>query len=444
MGLLNDIFSNVVFSEIEPLFDEMEKAFLLLMDGYELNMPDEATDNEIYQRMEELLKRWDENIPSRSRELDVYFELSRDIYRQIEASFVNKDGEQRQELIADLKPLREWIYISNYSSFGWLLYHSQRIDQLRRLIELYQKDVPKDILTLRHLFEQGLKRVRVDADRYLEYVYDVDECRNTGNYNILSFLSNGLPEEYIRYREQNIKWVTDKREAKRIEELLSRNLKYADLARRKHTTKGYPVEVLDSYEVHFPRYGGKNIKGRFRLQRNMNGFIGSLRDKENTIVVGFAGTEPSSPKNWWTDLRQFLGYLDPVYVQAEALVNAVWMGKQHKAGYEKSPIIVCGHSLGGGLMQYAVASMNKKDITGYGYNSAGLSAKNVNRLAPVEYDRIFHLYQPNDVVFTLSSCKQLGKSVKMDKVVTSRCKAHCLDTMRRNLKTHRNDIATLI
>ena len=257
-------------------------------------------------------------------------------------------------------------------------------------------------------------------------------------------MNNDLPEEYTSYREENIKWVTDRREATRIEELLSRNLKYADLARRKHTTTGNPVEVLDSYEVHFPRYGGKNIKGRFRLQGNMNGFIGTRRDKDNTIVVGFAGTEPSSPKNWWTDLRQFLGYLDPVCIQADGLVNAVWMGKQHKAGYEKSPIIVCGHSLGGGLMQYAVALMNKEDITGYGYNSAGLSPKNANRLDPIDYDRIFHLYLPNDFVFKLSSCKQLGKSVKMDKVVTSRCKAHCLGTMRANLKTHGNDVAKLV
>lgn len=443
MRLLNDIFSRVVFSEIEPLFDEMEKAFLLLMEGYELNIPEEATDNGIYQRMAELLNRWDDNIPSRSRELDAYFELSRDIYRQIEASYVNKDGDQMQDLIADLKPLREWIYTSNYPSLGWVLYHSQRIDLLKRLAELFQKDAPKDILTLRHLFKQGLKRVRVEEGKYLEYVYDVDESRNTGNYSIMSFLSNGLPEKYIRYREENMKWATDRREATRIEELLSRNLKYADLARRKHTTIGNPVEVLDSYEVHFPRYGGKNIKGRFRLQRNMNGFIGSRRDKENTIVVGFAGTEPSSPKNWWTDLRQFLGYLDPVYVQAVGLVNAVWMGKRHKAGFEDCPIIVSGHSLGGGLMQFAVASMNKDDITGYGYNSAGLSPKNVDRLDPIEFKGIFHLYQPNDVVFKLSSCKQLGKSVKLDKVVRSRCKAHCLDTMRSNLKTHRNDIAML-
>lgn len=55
MGLLNDIFSKVVFSEIEPLFDEMEKAFLLLMRGYELNMPEETPDNGLYHQMELLL-----------------------------------------------------------------------------------------------------------------------------------------------------------------------------------------------------------------------------------------------------------------------------------------------------------------------------------------------------------------------------------------------------
>lgn len=177
----------------------------------------------------------------------------------------------------------------------------------------------------------------------------------------------------------------------------------------------------------------------YRLWNRMS----SGRDESNTIIVGFAGTEPLSPKNWWTDARQFLGYLDPVYVQAVGLVNAVWMGKRHKDGYKESPIIVCGHSLGGGLMQYSVAWMNKDDISGYGYNSAGLSSKNVNRLAPIEYNRIFHLYQPNDFVFQLSSCKQLGKSVKMDKVENSRCKAHCLDTMRSNLRTHRHDVAKL-
>ena len=119
-----------------------------------------------------------------------------------------------------LEPLTQWIYESHYPSFGWLQYHSQRMTQLRRLIELYQKNAPNRILTLRHLFEQGLKRSHVDAERYLEYVFDFDESRNIGNYSILSFFSNDQPDEYTRYCEENIKWVTDIREATRIEELL--------------------------------------------------------------------------------------------------------------------------------------------------------------------------------------------------------------------------------
>ncbi len=94
--------------------------------------------------MEELLNRWDENIQRRLRDLDDFFKLSCDIYRQIEVSYVYKDGERKQELIADLKPLREWIYTSNYPSLGWVLYYSQRIDQLRKLAELYQKDALKE------------------------------------------------------------------------------------------------------------------------------------------------------------------------------------------------------------------------------------------------------------------------------------------------------------
>ena len=95
-------------------------------------------------------------------------------------------------------------------------------------------------------------------------------------------------------------------------------------------------------------------------------------------------------------------------------------------------------------MQYSVVWMDKPDISGYGYNSAGLSSENVDRLIPIDDSKIFHLYQPNDVVFTISSCTQLGRSVKLDAIVPSRCKAHELDTMRSNLRTHRNEVAKLV
>lgn len=448
MSVLNDIFSKIIYSEISPLFDEMESIFQLLMADYALDLNENVSDEELFHLLGEQQRRWDENIFQREREWNAFGGLSQQIYVQIAGSHVNGNDEGKDEklhkIIAELEPLRLWIYESNrpYSLLGFL-YHSQRMIQLRNVVELYQKDAPKDTLTLRHLFEQGLKRVNVDADRYIEMVFSTRGNIYIWNQSVLSFLTS-RPINYDGAYVDNIKWVKNAKEVLTIEDTLSANLKYADLARRKHSKKGFPVEILDSYKSHFNKYGAKDINGRFHLQRNMNGFVGSKRDELHTIVIGFAGTEMDSPKNWWSDFRQFMGYLDPVYVQAVGLLNAVWMGKRHKVSFQDAPIIVCGHSLGGGLMQYSVAWMDKPDISGYGYNSAGLSSKNVDWLIPIDDSNIFHLYQPNDVVFTISSSIQLGRSVKLDTIVPGRCKAHKLDTMRSNLRTHRNEIANLV
>jgi hypothetical protein len=448
MSALNDIFSKVIYSEIIPLFDEMESIFQSLMADYALDVSEEVSDEVLFNLLDEQQRRWDKNIYQREREWNAYFGLSREIYQHIENSHINGDNEDKNEklnvIIEKLEPLRRWIYEAerHYYLLG-ILYHSQRMIQLRNVIELYQKDVPKDILTLQHLFEQGLKRVKVDADRYIDIVFSTRGNRYIWNQSVLSFLTSRLINDDGSYVD-NIKWVLNAKEALPIEEALSANLKYADLARRKHSKKGFPVETLNRYKFHFNKYGAKDINGRFHLQRNMNGFVGCKRDEHHTIVIGFAGTEKYSPKNWWSDYRQFTGHLDPVYIQAAGVLNAVWMGKRHKAGFQNARIIVCGHSLGGGLMQYSVAWMDKPDISGYGYNSAGLSRENVDRLIPIDDSNIYHLYQPNDAVFTISSCTQLGRSVKLNTIVPGRCKAHELDTMRSNLRTHRNEVAKLV
>lgn len=448
MSVLNDLFSHIVYSEISPLFDEMESTFQALMADYALDVKEEISDEELYHLLDEQQRKWDENINQREREWNAYFGQSQAIYGQIVDSQINGNDEEKDEkrhrIIEGLEPLRQWIREYNRpDSLLGILYHSQRMIQLRNVVELYQKDAPKDILTLRHLFEQGLKRVDADPDRYIEMVFSTRGNRNFWNQSVLSFLTS-RPVDYDGAYVDNIKWVENANDALAIEDALSANLKYADLARRKHSKKGFPVETLDSYKFHFNKYGAKDINGRFHLQRNMNGFVGSKRDEYHTIVIGFAGTEIDSPKNWWSDYRQFTGHLDPVYVQAVGVLNAVWMGKRHKVGFQNAPIIVCGHSLGGGLMQYSVAYMDKPDISGYGYNSAGLSRENVERLIPFDDSNIFHLYLPNDVVFTISSCTQLGRSVKLDTIVPGRCKAHKLDTMRSNQRAHRNEIAKLV
>lgn len=448
MSILDDIFSKVIYSEISPLFDELESIFQTLMADYALDVNEEISDEVLFRLLDEQQRRWDENIFQWEKEWNTYFGLSREIYQHIENSHINGNNEDKNEnlnvIIGSLEPLRRWIYEAerHYSLLG-ILYHSQRMTQLRNVIELYQKDVSKDILTLRHLFEQGLKRINLDADRYIEMVFSTSGNRYMLNQSVLSFLTS-RPVNYDGTYVDNIKWVESAKEVLTIEETLSANLKYADLARRNHSKKGGPVETLYSYKCSFNKYGANDINGRFRLQKNMNGFVGIKRDAQKTIVIGFAGTEIFSLKNWWSDIRQFLGFLDPIYVQATGVLNAVWMGKRHKAGFQNAPIIVCGHSLGGGLMQYSVAWMDKPDISGYGYNSAGLSSKNMDRLIPIDDSNIFHLYQPNDSVFTISSCTQLGRSVKLDTIVPGRCKAHKLDTMRSNLRMHRNEVAKLV
>lgn len=88
------------------------------------------------------------------------------------------------------------------------------------------------------------------------------------------------------------------------------------------------------------------------------------------MVVVFRGT--ASAKDGLEDWRQLLGTgRAPQYAEAAALVRAV------RASTDL-PLVVFGHSLGGGQTQYAVA-MNQGggDIRGVGFNPAGLSANSV-------------------------------------------------------------------
>ena len=174
----------------------------------------------------------------------------------------------------------------------------------------------------------------------------------------------------------------------------------------------------------------------------MNGFVGS-RDSDKVIIVGFSGTELLSLKNWKTNVCQYFGRLDPVYVQAAGLVRSVWMGKRHRKDFKDLRVIVCGHSLGGGLMQYSVGAMNKDDIVGYGYNSAGLSKSNMCEFWKPWPDNILHLYQPTDVVFLLPFSYQIGKSVKSQRFVFGAIRAHQLGAMRRGAGVYRREYARL-
>ena len=88
------------------------------------------------------------------------------------------------------------------------------------------------------------------------------------------------------------------------------------------------------------------------------------------IIVVFRGT--ASLKDGLSDLKQLFGDMtEAQYDEAAAIVRAV-------RGSTDLPIVVLGHSLGGGQAQYAVAmNVAASGVRGVGFNSAGLSSVGV-------------------------------------------------------------------
>lgn len=441
-GVLKGLFSRIFYPEIAVRFDRLEDTFETIVEDVSLELPENPTDLDVLAEIEKQAGKWDELIVQHPK-CGEYVNQVKDIYVAIlnlynsnpESSNRKPDQIDNESLF---RPLDIWFnFIQRPASFAMLLYYHQRVKQLNNLLELYQQGADTNMLTSRHLFEKGLSLLRVKEEDYLSIVYDTKEQHN---YNTtIQFLTSlkGLLGLH------HIEWVKEKNARQELIEKLNQHLKYAALAYRDHTIKdkGAVTDVLDPYEVHFANYGGCDIKGRFHLQGNLNGYVGHREDK--TIIVGLSGTEPFSSKNWKTNIRQYFGKFDPVYVQAAGLVHAVWMGKRHKRGFRNSRVVVCGHSLGGGLMQYAVSLCHKDDMEGFGFNSAGLSKANMFQVWNDRPDNIYHLHQRVDIVFTLPFAYQLGKSVNSNKIAYGPLRAHMIGVMRRNAGKYRHDFARL-
>lgn len=442
-GVLYGLLSRIDYSEIAVLFERLEVTFKSIVENVALDLPENAMDDDTLAIIEKQAQEWDHQIAQHPAN-EKYVEQAKGIYYAMmnlyndspESNFRLPDMPDNDEL---LKPLTLWFgRLERPYSYVMLLYYHQRIKQLRNLLELYQVGANNDMLTSRHLFEKGLLLLHAKEEDYLKVVFDLQESSRYGS--TISFLTSlkgfwgGTPR---------IDWVTERTKRQQLIDVLNRHLKYAALAYRDHKmkVKGIVKDELEPYEVHFTKYGGNNIKGRFHLQGNMNGYVGCREDK--TIVIGLSGTELTSKENWKTDFRQYFGKMDPVYLQAAGLVHAVWMGKRHKKGFKKSQVVVCGHSLGGGLMQYAVSLCQKNDMLGYGYNSAGLSEANMFQLWNERPKNIFHLHLRVDVVFVLPFAYQLGKSVNSNKMALGPVRAHLICVMRRNAGKYRHEFAKL-
>nr|VFJ93242.1 MAG: Protein of unknown function (DUF2974) [Candidatus Kentron sp. LFY] len=100
-----------------------------------------------------------------------------------------------------------------------------------------------------------------------------------------------------------------------------------------------------------------------------SGFKAGIYEKDGERVLAFAGTDGlMAPGDWYTNLKNIKGELTTQYQLAYA---AAELAK------EKYPNIkMVGHSLGGGLAQYAAYMTDTKAVV---FNAAGSNLNNINR-----------------------------------------------------------------
>lgn len=220
----------------------------------------------------------------------------------------------------------------------------------------------------------------------------------------------------------------------------------SDLLQRKGAGEGV-AEADYSYSFHTPHQKVVQIKPvitKGNLQKFYNpmncsihlglGEQAALFTPSNTIksgiVLSFAGTEFKSTKrgahNLVTDAAQILFGPETTYLAAVGLLKEVTYC------YPKKDIHVVGHSLGGGLMQYAVAGVGSKYVTGLGYNSAGLSSYSrktltAGRIRQAE-KRIYHICADTDPVSPIGS--QIGNVFHID---TGKRWSHSIDDLNETI-----------
>lgn len=113
------------------------------------------------------------------------------------------------------------------------------------------------------------------------------------------------------------------------------------------------------------------------------------RDADGHVVIAFAGTEPTSWKDWQTDLAQALGFLPSQYEKA------IEIGKKVAQHVGSDNLVLTGHSLGGGLAAAASLATGASAIT---FNAAGVHSNlrhdlaGVNPGAAANSDRLIHNY----------------------------------------------------
>ena len=336
-----------------------------------------------------------------------------------------------------LEELSSFIRMNGMISVGRLLltHHA-----LIRLFDYLEMRSEPDGLAF-YLFRKSSRKL---FRSYIWYLYDTLELLEIaalGHYS--HFITQAFYADGVKPRV----WMTDSRQLATATDQLNDGIKFAQLAYgQSKIIKGY-MTTLHPYIIHFGHgiQGKQDADGFFHLQRNMNGYIAYTEEQVPRIIYGLTGTKPSSLANWKTNFGQYFCGPNLPYLYAWGILDSILLGKSHRDGFKDSRVEVYGHSLGGGMMQYAVANHPSDIVSGYGYNSAGLGGKTIESMEHFNVSKITHLYLPYDFVFMIPGSFQLGWAVKVAGIpVINLLKAHCLKEMQRRSGRYQHDVACIM
>lgn len=376
--------------------------------------------------------RYFDHVVHRLRHLDIFMEFDSVLSHEI-----LEEGEP--DMIVQILRGLSSPELKENSSVGRLLLTHHALIRLFDYLEM--RSEPNGLAF--HLFRKSSRRLFRSQLRYLDDTLELLDFADTNRYT--DFLTQAF---YLNWPDiQPRVWITNPQQLATATEQLYAGIKFAQLAYgQRGIVKGNAM-TLHPYIIHFAHgiQGKQDADGFFHLQRNMNGYIAYTEEDEPRIIYGLTGTRPSSLANWKTNIGQYFCGPNLPYLYAWGILDSILLGKSHREGFKASKVEVYGHSLGGGMMQFAVANHPSDMVSGFGYNSAGLGWKTIESMQLRNVGKITHLYLPYDQVFTIPGSFQLGGAVKIAGApVIDLCFAHSLAAMKKRSGRYKNDIACIV
>lgn len=194
----------------------------------------------------------------------------------------------------------------------------------------------------------------------------------------------------------------------------------ADYAYKKFSI--YKDKSLIQNQWYLPQKKYKINNDRFNFNNMVYGIV--LDNHIDEIAIGFCGTDICHrPLTILIDASQ-IANVSPGYVYAVGLVTHI------KNETPNKKIVVCGHSLGGGLAQFATATQ-ENNVSAYCYNSAGLlgeSLKVINQFSP--FSNIYHYRLEWDYVSCFGRLLNIVYTAKSTRLM---CFNHSRKALKKSL-----------